>query len=148
MVVFSKATHNLKLTVEEKEGLSNNKQQERKYNAVFPIYRKESATTTVIKFRKPIDRTLPRNEWNSTNTIEVSYSTFDGNGTPEDMVDTVIRYDELVAAMNLHNNPNDANVHQQRANIFEELMDGVAKTFFKQTFETETDENAARAAPD
>ena len=27
-------------------------------------------------------------------------------------------------------------------------MDGPAKTFFKQTFETETDENAARAAPD
>ena len=79
----------------------------------FFQYRKESVTTKVIKLRKPIDRTQPRNEWNSTNTIEVSYPQFDGNGTPEDMVDTVIRYDELVAALNLQNNANDANIHQQ-----------------------------------
>lgn len=90
-----------------------NKQLERKYNVVFPLYRKETDNKNVIKLRTPIDKSMPKNEWNTTNTIEMSIKRFDGSGTPEDMADTAILYDELIEALSLENNPNDVNRHAQ-----------------------------------
>ena len=148
MVTFSKAANALKLTEEEKHGLNLNQQLERRYKAVIPIHRKENPDVKYLKIRKPIDRTMARDHWNSTNTIEVQVPQFDGSGTQEDMIDTAMKYDELLLALSLNTNIDTENVNDQRKNLFEELMDGPARTFFQETYKNEVQTNAALAPQD
>jgi len=129
MVNFSKAANDLELTEEEKHGLNLNQQLERRYKAVIPIHRKENPDVKCLMIRKPIDRTMARGHWNSTNAIKVKVPQFDGSGTQEDMIDTS-KCDELLIALSLNTNIHTENVNDQRKNLFEELMDGPARTFF------------------
>jgi len=148
MVNFSKAANALKLTEEEKHGINLNQQLERRYKAVIPIHRKENPDVKFIEIRKPIDPTMARDHWNSTNTIEVQVPQFDGSGTQEDMIDTAMKCDELLIVLSLNTNIDNENVNDQRKKLFEELMDGPAKTFFQETHENKVQTNAALAPQD
>jgi len=148
MVNFCKAANVLKLTEEEKHGLNLNQQLERRYKAVIPIHRKENPDVKYLKIRKPIDRTMARDHWNSTNTIEVQVPQFDGSGTQEDIIDTAMKYDKLLIALSLNTNIDNKNVNDQRKNLFEEVMDGPARTFFQETYKNEVQANAALAPQD
>jgi len=76
MVNFSKAANVLKLTEEEKHGLHLKQQLERRCKVVIPIHRKENPDVKFLKIRKPIDRAMARDHWNSTNAIEVQVPQF------------------------------------------------------------------------
>jgi len=58
------------------------------------------------------------------------------------MIDTAMKYDELLIAWSLTTTIDTGNVNDQRKNLFEELMDGPARTFFQETYENEVQASA------
>jgi len=148
MVNFNKAANVLKLTEEEKHGLNLNQQLERRHKTVIRIHQKENPDVKCLKIRKPIDRTMARDHWNSTDAIEVQVPQFDGSRTQEDMIDTAMKHDKLLIALCLNTNIDTENVNDQRKNLFEELVDGPARTFFQETYKNKVQPNAALAPQD